>query len=88
VKSNKPRAKRPTPKKVTAQPTAAYGFVHGVWGGIAIAVLGIVVGQAILYGPSLIGEKILLPLDLLAMPGTYLPLNEQYKNIIPQDATQ
>ena len=40
------------------------------WGGIAIAVLGIVVGQAILYGPSLIGKKILLPLDLLAVPGS------------------
>jgi len=34
---------------------------------------GIVLGQAILYGPSLIGEKILLPLDLLTLPGYYIP---------------
>ena len=69
MKSKKPGAKRPTPKKVPAQPTAAPTFVHSVWGGIAIAVLGIFVGQAILYGPSLIGKKILLPLDLLTLPG-------------------
>lgn len=88
MKSKKPSAKRQTHKKVPAQPTAAPAFVHGFWGGIAIAVLGIVVGQAILYGPSLIGKKILLPLDLLAMPGSYLPLTEQYKNIVPHNVMQ
>ena len=34
---------------------------------------GIVLGQAILYGPSLVGWKILLPLDYLAKAGVYLP---------------
>ena len=88
MKSKKPRQKRQTPKKVPAQPTANNGFVYTFWGGIAIAVLGIVVGQAILYGPSLIGKKILLPLDLLAVPGSYLPLTEQYKNIVPHNVMQ
>src|SRR5947199_154185 len=37
-----------------------------------IVVAGIVLGQAILYGPSLIGQRILLPLDLLARRGMYL----------------
>lgn len=55
---------------------------------MAAAALGIFVGQAILYGPSLLGKKILLPLDLLAMPGVYLPLVEPYKNIEPHNVTQ
>ena len=39
----------------------------------AILVTGIILGQASLYGPSLIGEKVLLPLDILARPQIYLP---------------
>jgi len=38
-----------------------------------VVVLGILLGQLALYGPSLLGVKILLPLDLLALPHTYLP---------------
>lgn len=34
---------------------------------------GIVVGQSILFGPSLIGRKVLLPTDQLAQPHVYLP---------------
>jgi hypothetical protein len=88
LKSKKPSAKRHTSKKAPARPTATYAFVHSFWGGFAVAVLGIVIGQAILYGPSLIGKKILLPLDLLAVPGSYLPVAGQYKNIIPHNVTQ
>ncbi|MCA8941076.1 MAG: hypothetical protein KDB80_00835 [Planctomycetes bacterium] len=36
-----------------------------------ILVLGIVIPQFVLYGPSLLGSKVLLPLDLLTRPGTY-----------------
>jgi hypothetical protein len=93
LKSTKQATKRTPQKKDTFQkapvrPSAADSFVHSLWGGIAVAVLGIAVGQAILYGPSLIGKKILLPLDLLAVPGSYLPLTEQYKDIVPHDVTQ
>jgi len=49
--------------------------------------LGILIGQGILYGPSLIGKKILLPLDLLAVPGSYLPNTDQYKDIVPHNVT-
>ena len=42
-------------------------------GRLIIVLAGIVLGQAILYGPSLVGRKILLPLDLLAAPDIYLP---------------
>lgn len=32
---------------------------------LTIVLLGILIGQFILYGPSLMGRKILLPLDIL-----------------------
>lgn len=41
--------------------------------GIFLVLAGIILGQAILCGPSLIGNKILLPLDILAQPGVYIP---------------
>ena len=60
--------------------TAAAGTNGGAWrraarsaAWIALVVAGIVLEQFILIGPSLIGQKILLPLDFLAMPGMYLP---------------
>ena len=34
---------------------------------------GIFLGQLVLYGPSLVGQKVLLPLDILTLPGAYLP---------------
>src|SRR5436190_24213192 len=40
---------------------------------LLIVFVGIMLGQAILFGPSLIGQKILLPLDILARPGVYVP---------------
>lgn len=40
---------------------------------VSIVLAGIVLGQVILYGPSLAGRKVLLPLDLLAQPGMYFP---------------
>jgi hypothetical protein len=51
---------------------------------LAIVVAGIVIGQFILYGPSLTGQKILLPLDNLAQSGVYLPAT-QTPQISPHD---
>jgi len=42
---------------------------------LVIVLAGIVLGQAALYGPSLAGRKILLPLDILAAPSHYVPVN-------------
>ena len=42
-------------------------------------------GQAILYGPSLIGEKVLLPLDLLTLPGYYIPSTPEAVKIVPHN---
>lgn len=41
-----------------------------------VLILGLLVPQFILYGPSLVGRKVLLPLDLLALPGWYLPVRD------------
>ncbi len=38
-----------------------------------VVLVGIMLGQFVLYGPSLTGQKILLPLDILAGHGFYLP---------------
>jgi len=40
---------------------------------LALVSLGIVVGQAILYGPALTGSKILLPLGILGEQNKYIP---------------
>ncbi len=50
-----------------------------------LVVAGIVLGQAILYGPCLIGQKILLPLDILAKPGVLIPQTPETAKIIPHD---
>lgn len=61
------------------------------WGGPAgrflVVVAGICVGQAILYGPSLQGQKLLLPLDQLAYPNVYLPRAPDEGRFIPHDVT-
>ena len=40
---------------------------------LLVVLAGIILGQVMLYGPSLAGLKILLPLDYLAASGIYLP---------------
>lgn len=50
-----------------------------------IVLAGIVAGQFILYGPSLVGQKVLLPLDLLAVENVYLPMTPEVATIIPHD---
>ncbi len=52
---------------------------------LLIVLAGIVLGQAVLYGPSLIGRKFLLPLDILAQPGMYIPASPAMARIVPQD---
>src|SRR5436190_4147309 len=54
-------------------------------GRLLIVLAGIIVGQAVLYGPSLVGQRILLPLDLLALPGVYLPKTPEVEKIVPHD---
>lgn len=50
-----------------------------------VVVLGIVICQAILYGPSLIGRKILLPLDILKTKDIYLPQTPEMRGFLPRN---
>jgi hypothetical protein len=50
-----------------------------------IVAAGIVLGQAVLYGPSLIGQKTLLPLDILVQPGIYIPQTPETAKTVPQN---
>ena len=58
---------------------------HGKFAKFFVVLAGIVLGQAILYGPSLIGCKILLPVDLLAKPGIYIPQTAETARIMPHN---
>jgi membrane protein YfhO len=51
-----------------------------------IVLAGIVAGQFILYGPSLAGQRVLLPLDLLGLKNAYLPRTPDIVKMPPQDA--
>jgi hypothetical protein len=55
---------------------------------LAIVLAGILLSQVILYGPSLIGSKILLPIDTLAQPGVYIPVTPETAGMVPHDAIQ
>ena len=48
---------------------------------LAMVLAGIILGQFLLYGPSLIGRKVLLPLHCLAIPRYYLPDSPQTPNL-------
>jgi len=54
-------------------------------GKLLIVLAGIVAGQFIVYGPSLVGQKVLLPLDLLAVEKFYLPMTPEVAKIVAHD---
>ena len=52
---------------------------------LLIVLSGIVLGQLLLYGPSLFGSKVLLPLDILAGQNAYIPRTTEISQIQPKD---
>jgi hypothetical protein len=48
---------------------------------------GIALGQIVLYGPSLAGRKVLLPLDILAQESIYLPQTPETAKIEPHNTS-
>lgn len=54
-------------------------------GRLAIVLAGIFLTQVVLYGPSLIGSKILLPIDCLALRGVYLPQTPEVRKVLVHD---
>jgi hypothetical protein len=64
--------------RTSTQIDAAVGAAAARGGGlrqIGLVVLGIMLGQFVLYGSSLLGRKVLLPLDWLAEPSVYNATN-------------
>jgi hypothetical protein len=57
----------------------------GAFRRMMIVLAGIAIGQFILYGPSLLGRKILLPLDILAEQQVYLPRTPEVAKIVPNN---
>jgi hypothetical protein len=55
--------------------------MKGRFGRLVVLLAGIVLGQVVLYGPSLAGRKILLPVDILAWPSIYLPQTPEVAKI-------
>jgi hypothetical protein len=60
---------------------------HNRLPGLLFLVFGILLVHAILYGPSLLGRKVLLPLDILAEPGAYIPRTGEVTNIHPHNVS-
>ncbi len=61
---------------------------HGLgerWKRLAIIAGGIIFGQIVLYGPSLAGKTVLLPVDLLAQPRWYLPPTDAAIDVVPKN---
>jgi len=55
---------------------------------VLIVLLGIWLEQFVLYGPALVGTKILLPLDILAEPGFFIPRTNETANVRPEDSSR
>ena len=70
-------------------PSGLRGFVavspKSRTGRLLIVLVGIIAGQTILFGPALVGGKILLPLDILALPEVYLPKSPEVDKMVPHD---
>ena len=73
-----------TDKSQTARVAGANAPL-GRLGKLAIVLAGIVAGQVVLYGPSLAGRKILLPLDHLSQPRVYIPRTPEVARIVEHD---
>jgi len=54
---------------------------------ILLLLVGIILGQVIQFGPSLTGQKVLLPLDILAQQNVYIPRTLEIQKIEAQNPT-
>ena len=55
------------------------------WRGWLCLLCGWIVPQLILIGPALVGIKVLVPFDLLNLPGVYLPERAEQRSVHPFD---
>lgn len=54
-------------------------------GHVLVVLAAILLGQAVLFGPSLVGSKILLPLDILGQTNHYLPHTPSWTRAQPEN---
>lgn len=57
------------------------------WRGFAVLWAGWLLPQFFLLGPALVGQTICVPLDLLVLPGVYLPNTPGYQHVVPNDGS-
>lgn len=55
------------------------------WPGVVVLWAGWLLPQFFLLGPALVGRTVAVPLDLLALPGVYLPNTNAYRHVVPND---
>lgn len=72
---------------MSAEPFSALDLRRARWLRLLLVLAGIFATQFIIYGPSLLGRKILLPLEILAQPGMYLPATPEFAGIPRHDTT-
>src|SRR5579871_4357559 len=85
-----PVKQSPAPRPAPAAPPAGKPDLPAPRGRLQrflILAAGVVVTHFILFAPSLLGRKILLPLDMLAMPNAYLPSGPEYAGVEPRNVT-
>jgi hypothetical protein len=62
------------------------GLLFGArWQRVVLLLFGLVLPQILLYGPSLMGRKVLLPLETLTKKGIYLPTAANAEKLVPSD---
>lgn len=72
---------------MSAEPISPVEKSSARWRRLALVIAGIFLTQFLIYGPSLLGRKILLPLEILAQPGMYLPATPEFAGIPQHDTT-
>jgi hypothetical protein len=70
-------------RQATEEPASQQVGRPALW--IALVIAGIVLMQFVLIGPSLVGSKVLLSLDIIAQPGYYIPRDPDAKPVVPHN---
>lgn len=78
-----------TPGEAAAQATSEHATDRrarpGRMARLLLVAAAILLGQAVLFGPSLVGSKLLLPLDILAQRNHYLPHTAGLSDVQPEN---
>src|ERR1041385_5011860 len=76
VKDSRPRGRKLSEIQLPPPPSP-----KSRWSRLLIVLAGIILGQSLIYGPCLIGKKILLPLDTLTKPAVFVPRTPEIQKV-------